>query len=283
MPPWEAHMIVDWARNSQQIHQTHRITDNAPEDRACIYKQEALYLKYLQNVLHYSDEQCWEAWIAIANGNAAKNIGDTEGQRKIYSLVRQYMSTSEYEFYSYANPLCPITIFRSEIDFLNKAPAPLWARQFWCALLVYYKFQRQNLNPQFDEVLKTRWVTSWAIRQVTGISQKYYSYHQDVLSHFQYQMPQRAILDRIHHSHDRTLRFFKPGFVASGGEIVCQLSTLQELPMALALLQARIGTCEECGAAFDIGPYTKRTLCKSCWTKKRRRDQAKSWRKNNTK
>ncbi len=261
-------MIVDWARNSEQIFRTSRLTDNDPEDRVCFYKQEAMLLKYL-SARNYTDEQIYDIWCNIVNGNAIKSLGDPEGQHRAFRWVRRCAQSPEYQFYSCTCPLKPIQIYQSEIDFLNNTQAPLWARQFWCALLVYYKFQRQNLNPQFDEVRKTQWVTNWAIRQVPEI-QLHYSHHQDILGKIQSKMQQRVILDRVHHGQNHELRFFKPSFCAQDGTVICELQLLHELPKVLALISPPMAVCPLCGTPFEITPKTKRTLCLACWKIQRR-------------
>jgi len=167
-------MIVDWARNCETIWNTKRLSTDTPEDIRQLFKQELIYLRYLVDVRKYTKEECRSEWEQLANGSASMCLADPEDLSRGFAHTWSKAASFNIDPYHYDRPLQPIQIFQSEINFINSLPVPLWARQYWCALLVYYKFQRQNLTSD-KEVTKTRTVTQWACRHCSGISNKKYA------------------------------------------------------------------------------------------------------------
>lgn len=266
-------MIVDWARNGEQIYQTKRLTLEDFADRKTTFRQEIMYIKYLQEALGFNKEQCQQEWKQIINGSAADKINDPDECKIFFNFLWGRATSPQYNKFQCAKKLDPITIYQEELDFLNALQTPLWVKQYWCAMLIYYKFQKQNL-PANTVFIQRNWLASlWAL-SLTDSKEKRYSNLQDTIAQWQL----RQGVPVMKYLVNGTLNLYHPEFICDQGHVCIQIDNIEQSAIVLTYLVNQI-RCSNCGEWFTRSEHCQRTLCLKCYTDMRKQRDAQNKRK----
>ena len=254
-------MILDWAELCSRIYETRALLRDDPSDNKQYRKQEAVFIRYLHLVHGLSPEDCYATWASLANGTAATFANDPNAQRLTFTAI-WYQAFTTYAGVDCVHHLKPIAIFTSELEYLNSLPVPRWIRQYWGALLFYYKFAVQ-VNTR---VPKTSTVINWCLRQTERRSAVYGGDHhcQEQIWKSAHTLPDRVILDSPG-TKDLPVATYKPAFLAETGSVCYRANSLTEVGGFLSLITAPSRTCTCCGAAFEVNSKTKRQLCPTCY------------------
>ena len=257
-------MIVDWAKHCENIFTTKMLAREDPSDNKSYHKQEIIYLKFLRDVGGYSDSQCFQEWKALKNGTAAEAGGSDDATLKYtYDRIRD-QSVFMYKQVEYKKRLAPVHIYQKEVDFLNGIDAPVWIRQYWLVLLVYYKFVSQL----YSRVYKSPTLNSWSIRQTEYKDKRFGSKCQDKISKCQIDMGEEIMIISLPLRGEKHPSYV-PKFIETEGAVARMVVSMENVGEALDLIQGMVGTCTECGATFPKNPKTKRNLCEKCYRKMR--------------
>ena len=269
-------MIVDWARNGAEVYQTKRLTLNDFSDNKTSLRQEIMYIKYLHEALHLDKENCRKEWEQLANGSAMKNWDDPEGQRLFFSFLWSRATSEQYNKFQCTSRLQPVIFYQEELDYLNSLEAPMWVKQYWCAMLIYYKFQKQNLPDEYPFVQRTWLVSLWAL-SLTSSKEKRYSNLQDVIA--QWQM--RQSLPVMQYDIRDTINLYRPAFICDDGTVVAQIDNIDEVQSVTNLILDQIH-CINCGTWFTRNFHCRRKLCPKCYNEIRREYKTRKDRERRT-
>lgn len=265
------YVIIDWVKNSQEIQKTKKLRLDEPCDRKVAFKQEIVFVQYLLDTCGYSREKCFKTWLRIENGTAAKFEGDAEAQKIEFAIIWRKIANDQYRKSFYTTHVQPIQIFKEEIDFLNSLDAPLWMKQYWGALLFYYKFASQI----YDRVSKTSTLNAWCIQHSSYKKKNYGGKCQDLIAHKALELRKRGVeiiqdsaMERISERYPT----FVPLFSVKTGTAPAGFNDTADIDKFLSLIHVSQVQCPECGGFFELSSYKKTPLCPECY-KKLRRDQ----------
>ena len=252
-------MILDWAEACDEIFNTHRLLRSDPSDNKSYYKQEIIYLRYLRDVKGYTADECYMNWLALENGTASAQIADASTLRFLFhrAFGQSYVL---YRTLDCQHRLAPVTIYQSEIDFLNQLDMPLWVKQYWMALLVYFKFGSQISAT----VAKTPTLNAWCIRQTAYKDKRYGSKCQDKITKYQ-QSLSNVVIKVAPPISDEKYVSYEPTFLTKDGQPVIVLASLRSIQAAISLVKPSYCTCEKCGRQFEKSAKQKRTMCDTCY------------------
>ena len=224
-----------------------------------------MFLRYLHTVRGMSQAECYDMWVALSNGTASMFQDDVETQKATFTLL-WHQAWTTYVNVNCAKRLRSVQIFTSELGYLNALPAPRWVRQYWAALLFYYKFASQ-VNPR---VPKSSTVINWCLRQTERRSVVYGgdNHCQDQIWRYSRVLPTRVIIDSPG-TKDLPVTTYKPAFLAEGGQVCYEAGSLSEIAGLMSLIAQPSGICQQCGATFPVTPKTKRVLCPECYRQHR--------------
>ena len=255
-------MILDWASHCEKIDQTKMLDLDDPSDNKCRYKQEIVYLVYLRRVLYLTEAECYDRWKLIQNGLASIYRDDPEQLSVQFHMLYGKSKKPWYDEIPVYTKYRPITLYQEEIDFLAGLDVPRWVRQYWGALLFYYKFAIQRTN----RVQKTSTLNSWCIRHVRYKSKNYGGKCQDLITRYKMQVGVPVIED-LPARYGEIYCCYKPAFLVKEGTVVMQCFGLDEMDGFLDLIPERTKVCSQFGKSFVVGAKTKRDMCAECYTK----------------
>ena len=259
-------MIVDWAKQCKKIHDTKIISTDDPADNKKRYMQEIVYLCYLKNVLNKNEYECFKEWKEIQNGVAQIFKDDDEQQLIEFNAMYKKTNQSKYLNIDCKNELKPIKLYRPEIDFLNSLDAPVWVKQYWLCLLVYYKFDVQI----HKRVQKTRTLNAWAIRQTNYKKKEYGAICQDVIAKHKQKNNTKKIIQDSQRGINEKYPVYKPDFIRYKGKVMYTCTDINEIQNLLFLIKNNTKYCEICGREFEVSSKTKRKICEICYKKYRK-------------
>ena len=271
-------MIIDWVKNSKEIQKTKRLRVEEPCDRKVSFKQEIVYVQYLLDVCGYDRDQCFKAWKQIKNGTAAKFKGDPEAQKIEFLIIWRKIGNDQFRKPHYTKSVGPIKIFQEEIDFLNNLDAPLWMKQYWGALLFYYKFAVQI----YERVFKTSTVNAWCVQHSEYKKKNYGGKCQDCLAEKALALKKQGVEilqnSLILSAGDRWPAFI-PAFCANNGCLVKEFQDINQIDSFISFIQPTSRACPQCGALFKLSSYKKTDLCPQCYQVYRRNQKRLNKRK----
>lgn len=259
-------MILDWAKQCEKIHSTKELSRDDPSDNKRHYMQEVVYLCYLKNVLGKNEVECYKEWKKIKNGIASIFADDEEQLLIEFVSMYRRAENKKYTGINYVTPLEPVPIYNTEINFLNSADVPIWVKQYWLCLLVFYKFMRQK----YQRIQKTKLLNAWAIRQTDYKKKNYGGNCQDTIAQYNKSLESPAILDftRTSTEHFPT---YVPNFIRNKGKVAYLCSDINNIKEAFNLLTSNYKICDICGQKFIVNSKTKRTICEDCYKKYRKK------------
>lgn len=254
-------MIIDWVDNNNRIFKTKQLADEDASDRKISFRQEIVYIAFLVNEKKYTREQCFKEWRRLKNGQASHFADDKEQQQIAFDRVWNKVQDERAQA-RYTAKILPITIFKSEIDFINGLDAPLWMRQYWAALLFYYKFAIQF----YPTVQKSTSLNAWCLRHTVYKKKNYGGNCQDLLSEKQRKLGNGIIQNNMPVGKDRYPTYV-PLFLAAdkSTDVVQTFARLNQIDEFLALIKPPSAICTMCGKEFTLSSYTKRQVCEECY------------------
>ena len=257
-------MILDWAKHCEKIYNTKELSRDDPADNKRHFAQEIIYLCYLRDVLGKNELQCYKEWKKITNGVASIFKDDEEQLLIEFNSLYKKSLGKKYQSINYSKKLNPVNIYNAEILFLNKLNVPMWVKQYWLCLLVYYKFMIQKYN----RVQKTKTLNSWAIRQTEYKVKNYGGVCQDKIASYKVNSSKPIIKD-YNKASNETYPTYVPAFLKKKGKIKYVCDDIDQIKDILQLLKPTCKKCEVCGKKFPVNPKTKRNLCEKCYKKYR--------------
>lgn len=263
-------MIVDWYDNCVKIHRKHKLSDTDQSDRKYSVKQEVVYLIFLHSVLNLEKDDCYSYWCKITNGTAAVYNTDKEEQQSVFDRLWMKSQKHKYVDVSVTARLKPVHIYQTEVDYINALVAPLWVKQYWLCLLLYYKFAVQ-LSPV---VQKTQTLNSWCIRQVDYKKKSYGGKCQDLIADWMHRNNKPVFATYASNSSKDRSPLYKPMFLNEQGEVAITCNKISGIKRVTKLACGNVVKCPSCGCNFVVNPKTKRVLCENCYTEERKRKKA---------
>lgn len=255
-------MIIDWINTCDIIYKTNHILETDQSERKIKLRQEIVYIRYLREYKHLNKMGSFNKW-KILHGGIADLIGEDENELEYrFDLLWTSSLNQKYNTKEYNTEIKPITIYQSEVDFLNNLDAPLWIKQYWGALLFYYKFESQKTSV----VYKNSTINAWCIRHTCFKSKNYGGNCQDIIAKYKKQNSVDIIKDYIVASTPA----YKPMFAVNDGEVFGKYVNIDEIDQFINSIQQGFKKCELCGSSFKISSKTKRKICDLCYIKKRR-------------
>jgi len=255
-------MILDWSRQCYKIHQTRKLSRDDPSDNKSVFSQEAHYIKFLSlKGLTYRD--IYFQWVKIKNGMASVFKDDPEAVAATFAKV--YKSSLNIADKTFKQHYVPIKIYKSEIKFLNSVKAPVWVRQYWLAMLIYWKFASQHTkNVEINGTL-----CNWALRQ-TKLADNYFGHHQDEIASFNRVGDGYVLSSGIAKKKGGRIYWFDWAEKEKDDEAI-EVKNLDNVKKALKLIVENRQTCSLCGKQFAFGGKCKRLLCPTCYEKERKK------------
>ena len=263
-------MIVDWYDNCVKIHKKHRLSDADQSDRKYSVKQEVVYLIFLRSVLKLDKDQCYSCWCKITNGTASVYCADLEEQQAVFDRLWIKSQKHKYVDVSVTNRLKPVHIYKSEVDYINALNAPIWVKQYWLCLLLYYKFAVQ-ISPI---VQKTQTLNSWCIRQVDYKKKNYGGKCQDLIADWMRRNNKPVFETYASKTSKDRNPLYKPLFLNEGGDVAITCNKISGVKRVTKLACDFVAKCPVCGCSFVVNPKTKRVLCANCYNAERKRKKA---------
>ncbi len=245
-------MILDWSTQCYKIHKTRNLSRDDPSDNKSIFSQEAHYIKFLSlKGLSYRD--IYFQWAKIKNGMAA--VFKDEPEQMVATFARVYKSSLNVSEKVFKQHYTPVKLYKSEIKFLNSIEAPIWVRQYWLVMLIYWKFASQHTkNVEINGTL-----CNWALRQ-TDICNKRFGRHQDEIAQYNRTEDGYILSTGIAKKKNGRIYWFDWLKENNNGEIV-EVKNLDNLKKALKLIVENKQTCPVCGKQFAFGGKCKRLMC----------------------
>lgn len=265
-------MILDWKKYCEEVYKTKKIRRDDPSDNKSVFSQESHYLKYLilQNL---SKEEIFQEWLKIKNGMASAFKDDIELQR--VSFFKIYKSASNLPDDIYDRDYKSVHIYKSEITFLNKIKAPKWVKQYWLAMLIYWKFAIQYTKKvRIDATL-----CNWAMRQ-TDLKDTLYSHHQEKIAQFNSYEPQHFVIKSLINPNGGE-RYYKMDWsVEKAQENSYEVKNLSLIKKFTKSLVNNKEICPMCGREYEKTSHQKTSLCSSCYLKTRAEKENERSKKN---
>lgn len=258
-------MILDWSRQCYKIHQTRKLSRDDPSDNKSIFSQEAHYIKFLSlKGLAYRD--IYFQWAKIKNGMAS--VFKDEPEQMVATFARVYKSSLNISDKVFKQHYTPVKIYKSEIKFLNSIEAPVWVRQYWLVMLIYWKFASQHSkNVEINSTL-----CNWALRQ-TGICNKRFSRHQDEIAQYNRIESGYVLSTGIAKRKNSRIYWFDWANKEIGGDFV-EIKNLDNPKKTLKIIVGNKKICPNCGREFTYGSKCKTLLCSECYEKDRKRRES---------
>ena len=258
-------MILDWSRHCYKIHQTRKLSRDDPSDNKSIFSQEAHYVKFLSlKGLAYRD--IYFQWAKIKNGMASVFKEDPE--QRVSTFARVYKSSMNISDKVFKQHYEPIKIYKSETKFLNSINAPVWVKQYWLVMLIYWKFAAQHSkNVEINGTL-----CNWALRQ-TNVKDSYFGHHQDEIAQYNRIESGYVLSTGIAKRKNSRIYWFDWDINYENKDFV-EIKNLDSVKKALKLISSNTRVCLKCGRKFAFGPKCKRLMCPMCYEKDRKQRES---------
>lgn len=255
-------MILDWNAHCYKIHTTHKLDRSDPSNNKSIFSQETHYVKYLL-MKNLTGPQILEYWRRIKNGMAAVFSDDPE--LRISTFGRIYKAAQNIPEKDFNRHYVPVKIYKSEINFLNKVDAPIWVKQYWMTMLIYWKFASQHTkNVNIDTTL-----CNWAMRH-TSLKDTRFGLYQDKIAQYNHLKSGYVMNTGIIKSRNCRNYWFDWSVEKSNEEFV-EIKNLDNCKTALKLLSGTRPKCRLCGKTFDLSLRRHTDLCPECYAIERKK------------
>lgn len=260
-------MIFNWYENSKHIHETKMLTQNDGQDLKGQHSQEISYVRYLMS-LGKSKKEMFEDFKSIQNGSASLFEGQPEEQYTLFKT--RYAKAKKLGAYTEEDHLDNnVTIYSSEIDYLNSLEAPLWVRQYWLGILVWYK----TIKNKYTIVIKDIKWNSWILSQCKNNYK--YKEKSKILSKWNRDCNFVLKTNIFHYDNKRGGYKYKATGISvlltwckNQGNIAKENITLENFTELFNLLLPATFKCKECGCLYDIdklsGAHNSLHLCDEC-------------------
>ena len=266
-------MILDWNAHCYKIHTTRKLDRSDPSNNKSIFSQETHYVRYLM-LKNVSKLKIYEHWSRIKNGMAAVFSDDPE--LRIGTFGRIYKAAETIPERVFNMHYGAVKIYKSEINYLNAIQAPIWAKQYWLTMLIYWKFASQHTkNVNIDTTL-----CNWAMRH-TDLKDTRFGLYQDKLAQYNHLEKGYVMNTGIIKSRNCRNYWFDWSIEKSNEEFV-EIKNLDNCKKALKLIVANIKICPKCGKRFTTSSKTKTDLCPECYSqerKQRENERTNKWHK----
>ena len=123
--------IFDWAENSEKVLRTGQYSTFHSR-----FREQVALIRYLL-VQGHNKERIYELWKST-NPHEIQYADDEQEKREVFGRAWRKAQKWRNIFRS------PITIYKEEIDFINKMSVILWIKQYVLAMLCVYKYYRQT-------------------------------------------------------------------------------------------------------------------------------------------
>lgn len=262
-------MILDWKKHCKQIKKTHLLSRDDPSDNKSIMSQEAHYIKYLTVVEELKplakgkDNSAFKEWKKIENGTAAAFNGDPEQQFALFAKIYKFSKNIPPKVFE--RDYQPIKIYKSEIAFLNSLHVPLWMKQYWMMMLIYWKFASQFVK----NVEITTTISNWAMRKA-NVTDKRYGLYQDKLAQ-QNRVGDGYVMSTAIYKKKNSRKYWFDWAVEESDEGFIEIKSLDKYEKALKLIVGYKEICPLCGKGFEITGRRQTNLCPSCYAEQRRK------------
>lgn len=254
-------MILDWSSHCYKIHTTHLLSRDDPSDNKSVVSQEAHYVKYLMRKERKYAE-IYLFWAKIKNGTAAVFRDDPEQQ--VATFAKIFKASLNIPDRSFEQHYTPVKIFESEIKYLNDIQAPVWVKQYWLVMLIYWKFASQHTkNVEINGTL-----CNWAMRH-TSVKDKRYGLYQDKIAQYNCLKEGHVMQTDIYKRKNSRKYWFDWSTEKSDEEFV-EIKNLDNMKKALKLLSGIELKCPICGKRFVATSRQHTDLCPKCYKIKRR-------------
>ena len=255
-------MILDWNAYCYKIHTTHKLNRIDPSDNKSIFSQETHYVRFLElRKMSYRD--IYYHWTKIKNGMAAAFQDDPEMQ--VATFGRIFKASANIPEKVFNQHYSPVKIYKSEIRFLNSIQAPVWVKQYWLVMLVYWKFVSQHKkNVELNTTL-----CNWAMRQ-TNVKDTFFGHHQDKIAEFNQHNGGHVMCTSLaRRKHGGVIYWFDWAIEKSDEEFI-EIKNLDKVQKATKLIVGNTMICPECGKKFIASDKQHTDLCPECYKKQRR-------------
>ena len=264
-------MILDWNTHCYKIHTTRKLRRDDPSDNKSVVSQEAHYLKYLARKKR-SYPEIYLFWTKIKNGTASVFKDDPEQQ--VATFAKIFRASTNIPDKAFEQHYGPVKIYESEIRFLNSVQAPVWVKQYWLIMLIYWKFAAQHTkNVEINGTL-----CNWAIRQ-TDIANKRYGRHQDEIAKYNCSVEGHVMQSDIY-KRKNSRKYWFDWALEKSDEVFVEIKNLDNVKKALKMLDGNTLVCPNCGKKFIASSKQHTDLCPKCYKSQRKKDVCNNVRKH---
>ena len=258
-------MILDWSRHCYKIHQTRKLSRDDPSDNKSIFSQEAHYIKFLSlKGLPYRD--IYFQWAKIKNGMAS--VFKDEPEQMAATFARVYKTSLNIADKVFKQHYSPVHLYKSEIQFLNSIKAPVWVRQYWTAMLIYWKFASQHSK----NVVINATLCNWAMRQ-TSLKDNYFGHHQDEIAQYNC-VDGKYVLSTGIAKRKNSRTYWFEWLKDCSDEKALEIKNLDSVKKSLKIITGNKLICPECGREFTRSAKSKTNLCPTCYEKLRKQRES---------
>ncbi len=266
-------MILDWSVHCYKIHTTRKLDRDDPSDNKSIFSQETHYIKFLMlKNMPYRD--IYYHWTRIKNGMASAFKDDPELQLATFGRI--YKAATNLSDKSFKQHYAPIRIYKSEITFLNSIKAPIWVKQYWLMMLIYWKFASQHTkNVVIDSTL-----CNWAMRH-TSVKDARYGLYQDKIALYNH-IEEGYVLNTGIIKKKNCRNYWFEWVNEKNDEEFVEIKNLDKCGRALKLITGNIQVCPICGQQFVVSARQRTELCPECYRierRKRENERTNKWHK----
>ena len=209
------------------------------------------------------DNSAFKEWKKIENGTAAIFDGDPEQQFALFAKIYKFSKNIPPKVFE--REYQPIKIYKSEIAFLNGLHVPLWMKQYWMMMLIYWKFASQFTK----SVEVTTTISNWAMKKV-NLSNTWFSRHQDEIAQYNRTGDGYVMSTAIYKKKNSRKFWFEWAVEESDGSSI-EIKSLDKYEKALKLITGYTEICPLCGKGFEITGRRQTNLCPSCYAEQRRK------------
>lgn len=253
-------MILDWNSYCYKVHTTRRLKREDPSDNKSVISQEAHYIKYLMRK-HKTYAEIYLFWKKIKNGTAAVFKDDPVQQVSMFAKI--FHASLKITDRAFDAHYSGVKIYKSEIRFLNNVKAPVWVKEYWMAMLIYWKFASQHTK----NVEINRTLCNWAMRQ-TSVKDKRYGLYQDKIARYNCLDDGHVMQTGIFRKNSR--KYWFDWSIEKSDEEFVEIKNLDNIKKTLKLLNGIELQCPNCGKYFMATSYQHTDLCPDCYKIKRR-------------
>lgn len=259
-------VILDWKNYCEKVYKTKKFDRDDPSDNKSLFSQEAHYMKHLL-LLGLTPRQINDEWLKLKNGMAHVFRDDPEMQQ--ITFLKVYKSAEQIPDSIMEREYVPIRIYESESSFINNLDAPLWVKQYWYAMLIYWKFAAQyGKKVEINATL-----CNWALRQ-TDLVSTYYGHHQTQIGRYNQYEEGKFVLSSSVDSRRKSRYYWFSWLKNTTEDNFCEIKNLDKTKNAINNIISSKCVCPVCKRKFKPSIKQKTPLCPSCYLKKRRQDES---------